>query len=405
MGALDFIRSVFSRTNAPRKVYEQQPDRRVLTVRRISETEWEYEQIAWALRQADSGDFTQLGMLADAILGDGTIQGQIATRYDGLFALPRYDEADDPRVTAALTQAFPSLAPTAQLRRLTAEGDIVGFSIGEIIEPRPGLLSIRHHPAQYAIYRENEDQWYLRTKEGLIPVTPGDGRWIMYMPRGTHMPWRDAPWRALARNYILKEQALISLSAWNGSLATPAKVLELPKGASDKERDEAILRVDSWGFIPSYLLPEGAKLSLLQADQQSAESFRAMVELCDKDSILTISGQSGTTEQGAGFGNSQVFASVKATLIQSTGNAIAQTINEQLLPVWADSVFGQYIGWAANPRVRWDTTPPRDLKALATAANMMGAAVKAWRDAGYKVDLDAMASQYGIVGQKPAPPK
>ncbi|MBX3204013.1 MAG: DUF935 family protein [Labilithrix sp.] len=403
MGALDFIRSVFGRTGKPRKLYDEAPSKRVLTIRRLSETEWEYEQIASALHQADNGEFSELGRITDALRGDGTIVGQLSTRYDGLLSLPRYDEAERPEVKDALTKAFPTLAPTPELKLIASDGDICGFGIGEIIEPRRGLLTVIRHSPQHAIYKEHVDQWSLRTKEGLLPINPGDGRWILYQPYGRYMPWRNAIWRALARNYILKEHALLSLSAWNGSLATPAKVLEKTKGAADEEGESAIQQVDSWGFLPSYLLPEGWKLSLLQADQKSADSFRQMAELCDKDSILTISGQSGTTEQGAGFGNSNVFAAVKATLIQSTGNALAQCLNEQLLPTWADYTFGAYLGWASHPSVRWDTTPPRDRKADADAANMMMTALKAAKDLGAdvdlrgtRIDLHTMCERYGI---------
>jgi hypothetical protein len=237
--------------------------------------------------------------------------------------------------------------------------------------------------------------------DGIEPVNPGDGRWLLAFPHGSDYPWRYGIWQALAFAYINRRQAFLNLNAWNNSLAFPIKVLTTANAGNDEEAQETFEAINHFGPFPAIHLNDGWKFELEQPSQATPTSLKDAIEASEREVVLAVSGQSGTTDPGPGFGNVGYFAKMKSDLVQVDAKTFAHALNTQVIPVWAQRRFS-FDGWFQKPTVRWDTTPPKDLASEANSANVSATAVKAWQDAlsasgsTERVDVEAMAKRFGI---------
>src|SRR5205085_2623084 len=102
----------------------------------------------------------------------------------GLVRLPKRFRGD-PRIVQALElghdkvrSVFDEMFPPAELALLAGDGELCGVGVGELVpvEGRDYPVLVRLDP-EYLVFRWNENCWYFRSVIGLIPITPGDGRW------------------------------------------------------------------------------------------------------------------------------------------------------------------------------------------------------------------------------------
>lgn len=362
--------------------------------------DWDLPDVSTALQLAESGNMQQIGRLADSLLGDGAIVGQLSTRFDGMLQLPREIEGPSEKYAAALREDFDVLCAPSELGLIARDGGVLNIMFGELLEDEDGTLRLVRRNPEFLTYRHAENQWYVRTAHGgLEPVNPGDGRWLLAFPHGSDYPWRYGLWQALSFAYINRRQAFLNLNAWNNSLAFPIKALTTPNGANEEEAEETFDAINHFGPFPAIRLNEGWKFDLVQPSQATPTSLKDAIEASEREVVLTVSGQSGTTDPGPGFGNVGFFAKMKLDLVQVDALSLAQALNEQVIRVWAMRRFS-FDGWFHSPKVRWDTTPPKDVASEANAANTSAQAVKGWIDAlatsPEKVDVVAMAKQFGI---------
>lgn len=364
--------------------------------------DWDVPDIAAALQMAETGNMQMIGRISDALLGDGAIVGQLSTRYDGMLQLPRHIEGPNETYAQALREEFDTFCPSSELGLLARDGGVLNIIFGEILEDEDGELRLVRRNPEYLSFRHSENQWYVRTAHGgQEPVNPGDGRWLLAFPHGADYPWRYGIWQALAFAYVNRRQAFLNLNAWNNSLAFPIKVLSAPNGGTDEEVQETFDAINHFGPFPAVLLNSDWKFELVQPSQATPTSLKDAIEAAEREVVLAVSGQSGTTDPGPGFGNVGYFAKMKSDLVQVDAKTFAHALNTQVIPVWAQRRFS-FDGWFHKPTVRWDTTPPKDLAAETNAANSAAGAIKSWNEAfafaGIKksVDVESFAKKHGI---------
>src|SRR5262245_44991138 len=113
----------------------------------------------------------------------------------------------------------------------------MGISVGELVpvEGRDDPLLVRLEP-EFLRYRWNEGQWYYRSVTGLLPIIPGDGRWVLHMPGGRLSPWQFGAWMAVGKAFIMKSHAIQQRMNFGAKLANPARVVHAPLNASEPER-------------------------------------------------------------------------------------------------------------------------------------------------------------------------
>ncbi|WP_437982937.1 phage portal protein family protein [Sorangium sp. So ce117] len=369
----------------------------------VNVTRWYQRDVEDAQHQASQGDLARAGQLYRALRRDGVVQGLLGTRTGGLVRLPKRF-AGDPEAVAFFEGAegregtFNAIFPASELAMLDADGVVLGVGVGEFVdvEGSPYPVFCRLDP-EYLIYRAHEDRWYYRSFEGLLPITPGDGRWVLYTPGGRQEPWNNGLLWALARAYISKEHAFFLRENWNSKLANPARVAVAPQGASQEQKESWFQKVMAWGVNTVFGLTPGYDAKLLESNGRGYESFRQTIEDSNQEFMISVAGQVVTVTGGAGFANANIHATIRADLIQGDAEALAATLNTQALPVVLPE--GRFpLGVRAT--VAWDTRPPANLKSeaesLSAAAKAMDDCAAALQRQGLQVDARSLAARFAI---------
>jgi hypothetical protein len=150
----------------------------------------------------------------------------------------------------------------------------------------------------------------------------------------------------------------------------------------------------AWGVNTVFGLPPGWDVKLLESNGTGFKVFQDTIDSADKEFMVALAGQIVTITGGAGFANADIHASIRSDLIQDDGDGLAATINDQALPFVVNRLFGG----DSYASVAWDTKPPADLNAEATA---ISAAAKAIDDAntalapyGMRVDAKEIATRF-----------
>lgn len=362
-------------------------------------TRWHLQDLEGAVVQADNGGLRFAGQLWRSMRRDGQIAGVLSTRTQGLVQLPMRLLGDQ-REVEALAQDFAAVFPTSELALLVADGIGLGIGVAEFVQVDGALPVLRRLDPEKLSYRWAEDRWYYESIHGIEPVNPGDGRWVLHCPGGAVQPWNNGMWAALGRAFIAKEHAFFFRENYSSKLANAARVATSPSGATDVQKLSFFQRVAAWGVNTVFDLPPGWDVKLLESNGRGYEVFQETIRTANEEIVITLAGQSVTTDGGAGFSNSAIHEAIRSDLIQADANALAFTLNQFAIPVWRAERFG---GFAANDAfvttVEWDVTPPSDLTKEATALMQAANAVKAMNElavaAGKQVDLEDIARRYG----------
>jgi len=373
----------------------------------LPQTRWYLAQLEAAEYDADAGNLELAAKLMRAAKTDGVFGGVLSTRTAGLVRLPKVFRGD-PQVVDDLTVAyddtrsvFDEMLPAQELALLAADGCTLGVGVGELVpvDGRDYPVFCRLEP-QFLIYRWIENRWYFKSAAGLLPITPGDGRWVLHTPGGRSAPWANAAWRAIGRAYIRKEHAALHKDNWEGKLANPARVAIAPQGAAEAQADAWFRQVMAWGVNTVFGMRPGYDCKLIESNGRGFESFLKTIADANQEMIICIAGQTVTTDGGSGFANADIHKSIRADLIKATADELAYTLNTQALPAFVASRYGEAAIDDKPVTVEWDVTPPKDRNAEATAlvsaANAITTLTAALQPYGLQPDVEALCLRFGI---------
>jgi hypothetical protein len=338
---------------------------------------------------------------------DGVLSGVLSTRTSGLVRLPKHFRGD-PKIVGELEAGhesvrsrFDEMCPPSELALMAADGILCGVAVGELlpVQGRDYPVLVRLDP-QYLQYVWNENRFYYRSAVGRLPVTPGDGRWVLHVPGGRVAPWQHALWRCIGRAYIRKEHANLQKDNWESKLANPARVATAPQGAAEAQKQSFFQQVMAWGINSVFGMTPGYSVQLLESNGRGFDSFNKTIAQQNEEFIIAIAGQVVTTTGGTGFSNQDIHKAIRADLIKDTADGLAYTVNTQIIPVYIALQYGEDAIETMSAAMEWDVTPPQDLNAQAnsvlTLANAMIQMQQALATAGFALDVSTMAERYGV---------
>lgn len=371
-------------------------------------TRWYQRTLEDAKYKATHGDMSLAGQLCVSLEDDGVLRGVLATRTGGLVRLPKkfrasngaQDMADALQVGGDQARSvFDEMCPPTELEALMGDFVKLGVAVAELVpvEGRDYPVLVRRLP-EFLVYRWSENQWYFRTLINLIPITPGDGQWVL-LTAGRESPWLAGLWRSLGRAFITKDHARNHRDSWEAKLANAARIATAPQGSTAEQRVSWFRQVAAWGVNTVFALMPGWDVRLLESNGKGADSFVETIKEQNQEIIMAISGQTVTADGGVGFANADVFDSIKADLIQRDGDALAHCVNTQIIPAWVLNTYGEH-RLADCPTVSWDTTPPLDQKAIADSLIAGAEALTQWTLALAPFDLQpdvrSFCTKFGV---------
>jgi Protein of unknown function (DUF935) len=346
----------------------------------LTQTRWYLADLERAQHLADTGDLSMAARLCRAMRRDGIIAGVLATRANGIVALPKRFDGDEEMVRAlegrdGARGVFDAMCPASELVAFAIDGVQLGVSLAELVpvEGRTYPILVRLDP-EFLRYRWSENRWYYSSIAGLIPITPGDGRWVLHIDGGRIAPWQFGLWMALGEAFINKSHAKMHQANWEAKLANPARVAVAPQGASEAQKQSWFQKVMAWGVNTVFGMTPGYDVKLLESNGTGWESFDKTISRSERESIIAVTGSTVLVDGGTGFANADVHKSIRADLIESTARALEHTINSQVIPQWVAQQYGEDALDKA-PAVAWDTTPPKDQKSDADAMQAFGKAI------------------------------
>lgn len=366
-------------------------------------TRWYQADVENAIHAADAGDIQQAARLARSCRRDGTIGGLLSTRTGGLMRLPKRFRGT-PNVVAALENheeigvgIFEQAFSPKELSLFLGDGILLGVAVGEMLwlPGRELPVFVRLDP-EFLRYRWSEDRWYYMSEAGPLPITPGDGRWLLHTPGGYQQPWANGSWANLGRSYIAKDHAFHYRENYSGKLANPARVAVAPQGATEAQKQSWFQKVMAWGVNTVFGMAPGYDVKLLESNGRGYEIFQQTIETADREFMISIAGQIVTVTGGAGFANADIHATIRSDIVQDDADGLAYTINSQGLAC----IVNRRYGGDASGSVQWDTRPPADLKAEAEAMTACATAVeqtnRVFAPYGMKVDAREMATRFKV---------
>lgn len=363
---------------------------------------WYLADLEYAQAEADVGNLALPSQLYRAMRRDGVLQGLLSTRTGGLVRQPKRFYGSNEKILETLRSkngsrsVFDEMCPPGELEAMDMDGLVMGVSLGELV-PVVGRKYpvLRRLDPEWLNFNWADSTWYYNSRIGRFPVTPGDGRWVLHIPKGNMCPWQWGLIWALGRAFIMKEHAVSLRGAFIAGVANPAKILKSPSGATEAQRGTMFQHLMKWGPEMAVELPPGWDMELLEFMGRAHEVFQREIDTCDKTYQIAVAGQVISTEGGSGFQDAKLPATIRTDLIKTDAEALAYTISTQILPYYAYVEFGE-AAVDAGTYVEYDTNSPADQMVAANVLMTLGNAIEKLQQVLPGADIQELTQRFGL---------
>ena len=374
---------------------------------------WTVAAIRNALGSLIVGVFEQPGYLCDVLLGDDRIQATIGSRVGGLLGAPvkftRAEEDGDGACYDAWRKNWHRIGAEAPWSTFLTYTHLAGFQSGQLgwdttnAELWVPCLQPEHMAFEY--YHWPLRRYIFVSLDGQVAIEGGNAKWVLHAPHGEYRGWMRGAMRALAQPWIMRHYALRDWARFNEIHGIPTRVGKVPAAADAKARAWMNTQINNVGASASMILPQGVDeqnsygFELVEAEAGEWESFKAEIDQCDMQIVLTLLYQNLTTEvQEGSFAAARVHAAVRQAALKADARALSHTIYNQVARPFASINFGSP---DLAPMTEWDVTPDEDYNARADVLVKWTNALKALKDAGFKfIDKKALkefAATFGFM--------
>jgi len=393
------------------------------------QSKWDSDTVRCTLEEHENGIFHRSAQLAEFCRRNDRIYAALRTRVMGALGLPFSVEKpgdcdNDPRLDKVCKLADKAMQriPESTLAKILRGVVMLGFCLAQIHwDYEDGYFWPRLEPwdAQWVYYDHNEKCYRVQTKEGILRVNPGDGKWALFMSGSEEDSWLDGAIRPLGLLYLLGQISWVDWANYNETHGQPIKLVKVPAGAKgsvaaggspdpQEQKNQLFFKqVMSMKKAGGVLLPQHKEgnvelnyaLELLEAKDGSWETFNTFKTTINIAIALILLGQHLTSETGETGTQAlgRIHENVRQDLMEGDTDMLSEHLRTQVFCPWAEYNFGDR---NLAPYPIWDATPPPDAKLELEGVKLLLEAASAAKQLGAPVDLPldfrAIAKKYGL---------
>lgn len=382
----------------------------------VVQTGWAISDVRLAIQALVIGNFDTPSQLQDAIAGDSRVQSAMRSRSGGLlgrpirFKLPEKYKDDDQakKCLRCWERHWPQMHAEPALLDLLETSHGLGFSYAQILWDtnskiwKPYLQSFNTRFSYY--------HWQFRahiavTFDGQLPITPGDGHWVLHAPYGQYRGWMRGALRALAQWWLARNYALRDWARYCERHGFPMLLADTPFGADPTDiaayqtqlssiGQESVLQVPGSVDVTKYGKYD---LRYLEPADENWKSFKELIEQCNDEITLALMGQNLTSQVKEGsLAAARVHADVRQAILEADARALAKTLYVQVARPFAALNFGNP---DLAPRIDWDVRADEDLEAKSKSFQAFAAGINYLRQAGFALENpERFARKFGLQG-------
>lgn len=378
-----------------------------------TQVKWSWQEVRGALEDLTVGIFDRPAQLTETLLWDARVHATMGSRTGGLLGRPvKFEPASNSRVKGsraaqecfdAWVDCWPTVNNESAMTNLLTWGTML-FAPAQLLWDTSKPVWAPHvvpFHARYTFYQFVYRALIAVTLDGLTPITPGDGHWVLHAPYGEHRGWMRGVTPTIAQPWVQRNFAYRDVARFCERHGYPIAKLLVPAAADAKQIVPLRNAVTNLGQESVLELPQGVdgqtsyNMEYLEATDSTWEVFPESIRLCDADITLAILGQNLTTEVKEGsFAAARVHGDVRQAFIEMDNRALAQTVYQQIARPFAAINFGDpdLAPWTSR-----DVQPYEDNQMAASTFAQFAQAMAQLRSAGVEVtDPEALAWSMGI---------
>lgn len=365
----------------------------------LSQTLFSVNDIRNAIGDLVIGQFDRPAQLADVIMADSRVVAAMGSRVGGVFGRParfrikkKYRGSRIARECRdAWAESWVTMNATAAFSEMHRWGIMLGFWIGQLIWDHSGKWSVpipvTWHP-RYTWYHWLYRVFVAVSMDGLVPVTPGDGHWVLHAPYGAYRGWFRAVLWSIADWVHGRKLTLRDQLRYNERHGLPIFKAKSPAGALPKSIDRWRQQLRCIGQEAVIHLPQGVDkqysydVEMMEASDQAYLAFKTAIDQMGSEVILAILWQNLMTEVKEGsYAAARMHGDVRETAVELDENADSHTVNTQIAPAFALNNFGDA---DLAPVTHWPVRPEEDQKTRSETFSTFAKGLSDLRTAGVK---------------------
>ena len=336
------------------------------------------------------------------------MQATLLARTQALFGRPvRFKPGKGPKADechAAWRDAWPRIGRMNTLSEVMRWAVMMGFQHSEVTwdtSKEPWVPYLKPWNPQFEWYHIISRQYIAITYDGLLPITPGDGKWFGYSPHGSYRGWLHGAVRSVGIPWLTRQYAIRDFARFCEVHGIPIVKAFVPAVGSPEQKQRFTAGLRNLGSESVVMCPMGIDgqkydLELLEAKDTSWQAFPAMLNTCDASIILPLLGQNLTTEVKEGsFAAAREHGDVKQSVLEGDNASISDEIYESLARPFA---FFNYGDPDAAVYTDWVVEPAEDHFKVAQTLQAFATACMDLAHAGVEFDPGTLADKMRIPG-------
>jgi phage gp29-like protein len=382
----------------------------------ISQTDqWGLPETRAALAQHELGQFQQSSRLAEFMTRDDRISSCFNTRILGLQGLPfsiEPAESDNRRAkkrAESLKQIWQYICPPRVLEELLFWESFMGFCIAEIVWLTSGdrwVPQIKPYNPQFVFYNLSKRCYCVITADGVIDVTPGDGKWIFFSRHGEYRAWMRGAVRGLSLPWAARQFSWRDWGSLNEVYGKPIRQAVVPASAKMGDKKAFFQQIANLASTSVLMSPREYDaagkavgqfaLELVEcANSNNWESFERLMLRGDAAIQLILLGQnlSGGEIKGGSFAASKTAEHVREAFTQADAQLFSGELVTQVVRPWEYYAYGDN---TLTPMPQWDASPPEDKSENAKTFLTVMQGLQIAKEMGVKVDWTRAAEKYAL---------